>query len=288
MDKNFNPSEYVSSLAKELVENFSRANRGTTPYLVGSAKEKAIRDKLALLLPNFVGVGTGCIIDTFGSTSKQCDIVIYEKDFCPIFSINDNPESTYFPCEAVIAVGEIKSSLNSKELDDSFTKIRSVKSLKRFSAPFSKDGIGGFEYRTYGSKIIFSGIESEKYEQTEKYFDQIYGFILSEDITLKMETFLKKYIELIKQSESYLLPNMTLSLSNGLFLYLNKNTNKILNDRNGATTVYNFQKESTDFHYLLNRLSDIIYKGRTTNILPFKQYINSNDSKYLNGISLDL
>jgi hypothetical protein len=288
MDKTFNPSEYVTSLALELVDNFARANRGTTPHLVGSAKEKAVRDKLASLLPSFVGVGTGCIIDTFGNTSKQCDLVIYEKDFCPIFSINDNPDSTYFPCESVIAIGEIKTSLNTEQLTDSFSKVKSVKSLKRFSAPFSKGTIGGFEFRHYGSKMIITGVESEAYDQTLKHYDQIYSFILSEDIILNLDTFLTKYVELVRLSESHLLPNLTLSLKDGLFLYYDKNKNQFNVSKTGATTVFNAKTGSRDFHYLLNRLTEVIYHGRTTNVFPFKQYINPNDRLPLNGLSKDL
>lgn len=130
MDQTFNSKLFVQDLADDLVENFTKANKATTPTLVGSAKEKAVRKKLELLLPSIAGVGSGCVIDSHGLTSKQCDIVIYEKNFCPVFSINDNPETTYYPCESVIAVGEIKSAIGTKELIDSFAKIESVKNLK--------------------------------------------------------------------------------------------------------------------------------------------------------------
>lgn len=77
-----------------------------------------------------VGIGSGCIIDTSGIASNQTDIVLYEKDICPIFSVNDDPQATYFPCESVIAVGEIKSSLGTKELTDAVNKIASVKKIE--------------------------------------------------------------------------------------------------------------------------------------------------------------
>jgi hypothetical protein len=43
------------------------------------------------------------------------DFIIFEKNLCPVFSINDNPDTTYYSCEGVIAVGEIKSTLNNED-----------------------------------------------------------------------------------------------------------------------------------------------------------------------------
>ena len=283
MDKTFNPEEYVQSLAEELVENFANANRATTPQLVGSAKEKAVRMKLELLLPNFVGVGTGCIIDTSGQTSKQCDIVIYEKEFCPVFSINGNPETTYYPCESVIAIGEIKSSLNSEQLLDSFNKIKSVKSLKRHSTIPSASVIGGYEYRAYGSKLIITGVKEQEYNPIEKFNDQIYGFILTEDIPLKLDTFMTKYIELANETPDHLLPNLTMSINNGLFLYFNKKENQLFLTKKGADGIQNTKNPTGDFKYLLARLADIIYNGRTTNVIPFNEYIHPQSGTSLNG-----
>jgi hypothetical protein len=49
-----------------------------------------------------------------------------------VFSINGDPASTYIPCESVIAVGEIKSSLGTVEINDAVDKIAKVKSLRRY------------------------------------------------------------------------------------------------------------------------------------------------------------
>ena len=109
MEKSFNSVEFLKDLALELVENFARAGRATTPSLVGSARETAVRQKLEAVLPTAAGIGSGCVIDVNGRTSRQQDIVVYDKHVSPVFSINNNPESTYYPCESVIAVGEVKS-----------------------------------------------------------------------------------------------------------------------------------------------------------------------------------
>ena len=283
MEKSFNSKEYVQTLANELIESFAKANKATTPQLVGSAKEKIVRKQLELLLPNIVGVGTGCIIDADGHTSNQCDIVIYEKDFCPIFSINDNPETTYYPCESVIAVGEIKLSLNTDQLVDSFSKIKSVKSLKRrFSNPTPQQ-IGSYRFRSYGSRLIMDGAKDEAYNQELKYSDQIFAFILSEDIPLKTETFLEKYADLVNRSEAHLLPNITVSLDKGLFLFINQQKNKLYTARMNATGIQNLKNPNGDFQNLLDKLGHIIFHGRSTDVFPFKEYIHPSSSFPLNG-----
>lgn len=95
MENSFDLNSYLKYVAEELISNFSFAGQATTPGLVGSAREKATRQKLETLLPPLVGVGTGCIIDSYGKTSKQMDIVLYEKNLCPVYSINQTPETTY-------------------------------------------------------------------------------------------------------------------------------------------------------------------------------------------------
>ena len=169
MDKSFSSVEFLKGLAQELVDSFSRAGRATTPSLVGTAREHAVRQKLEAILPPVAGVGSGCVIDSLGSTSKQQDVVLFEKHLCPVFSINQTPDTTYYPCEGVIAVGEVKSGLDRKGLEDAFAKIRSVKQLERFNPdPMS--------WRKYGSGLAAAGAPSEEYEPSTKVSDQIYGW----------------------------------------------------------------------------------------------------------------
>ena len=108
------------------------------------------------LLPRGVGVGSGYVIDSYGNTSKQMDVFLYEREICPVFAINKDPASTYYPCEGVIAVGEVKTNINSRGLYYIFKKIKSVKELRRFAA-FSPSGMPGIEdyvaFRKYGSPL---------------------------------------------------------------------------------------------------------------------------------------
>ena len=70
------------------------------------------------------------------------DVILYERDLCPEFCINNSPETTYYPAEGVLAVGEIKSTIGKRELADSFEKLRSVKALQR---ALGSDGNSGHQ-----------------------------------------------------------------------------------------------------------------------------------------------
>ena len=95
----------------------------------GKARENALRSLLKNYLPKRIAIDTGYIIDTQGNTSKQMDVVIYDSTIATIFDVNG---IKYFPCEIVIAVGQVKSDINSRErLSAALLNIESVKKLDR-------------------------------------------------------------------------------------------------------------------------------------------------------------
>ena len=131
LESTFDADGFVRRIGERLVEQFNDARAATSPATVGEAMEQPVKDQLEQVLPRGTGVGSGFAIDSYGGTSRQTDIVLYEKDICPIFSINGTPATTYYPCECVIAVGEVKSSLDGPSLKDAFKKVASVKRLQR-------------------------------------------------------------------------------------------------------------------------------------------------------------
>ena len=275
MDNTFSAQLFVQELAQDLIDSFAKAGRATTPVLVGNARENAVRSKLEKLFPKSIGVSTGCVIDVENHTSKQTDIIIYEKDICPVFSINDTTESSYFPCESVIAVGEVKSTLGTNDLLDSFAKIESVKQLKRF-------GNEGNHYRSYCSRTIIVGAKEEKYDQINKPLDQIYGFIICEKIGLKIDTFIVKCLEEIKKRPSYVVPNIIVSLHDGVLIYMDLKKYRACTNPEGADSIYFVNTEGENFQQLLSNLHIIISDGRSTDVLPFNKYI-INDINYPSG-----
>ena len=107
MDSTFDPDAFVRRIGERLVDEFNDARAATTPGTVGSAMEQPVRKQLEQILPRGLAVGSGFVIDTYGGTSRQTDIVLYERDICPVFSINDTSETTYYPCECVVAAGPL-------------------------------------------------------------------------------------------------------------------------------------------------------------------------------------
>ena len=55
----------------------------------------------------------------------------------------------FYPCEGVFAVGEVKSTIGTKEAKDVIRKIASVRRLSRFARPDAR----GICFRPYGSRI---------------------------------------------------------------------------------------------------------------------------------------
>lgn len=218
MDTSFDSAKFVTSAGCDLVDEFEKARGSTTPELVASAMETAARRHLEQILPRGVAVGTGCVIDTYGNTSKQTDIVLYEQSICPIFRVNNDPKATYYPCEGVIAVGEIKSVIGKKELKDSFEKIASVKALKRnFEHPEYHDSEGKrlFGYRKYGEMagaIRNDIISNINYAPNNAEGSKIYGFILGDRLGVGVETMRVHYSQLVKESDIETCPNVTIFL----------------------------------------------------------------------------
>ena len=219
MPSTFDTREFIARLGYALIREFEEARQATTGPLIGSAIETPVRKRLEQVLPRGIAVGSGCVIDSYGICSKQQDVVLYERDACPVFSINDTPESTYYPCEGVIAVMEVKSSIGSAELEDSFEKVASVKRLQRF---FGEDqtvqGDSSLEpkYRRYQSAQMANLIRFTSQEDVESYgLDQILGVVLTERLKLKPETFRRKFAELARRFGDVYSPNMVEVLSGG-------------------------------------------------------------------------
>ena len=291
----FDYKNYINHLAEELIRNFDFASNATTPVLIGTAKEKEVAKKLEMLLPNSVGVGSGCIIDSYGNTSKQMDIIIYEKEFCPVFCINDSPETTYFPCEGVIAAGEIKSRLNTKELINIFEKSKSVKTLKRYS-PIEKSGLNGRDYhsyRSYNSNTSFDCAPEQDFNQRNKILDQIFCFALCGNLELKPATLIEKVDEQLKKCSEGNEINLISILKNGIVFYRNKAQNKIVYLKKDADSFYFLNRETENFQFLLSTLNQIfILSGRTVPTKAFNRYLNATNGIVIldgiNGINKDI
>jgi hypothetical protein len=144
----------------------------------GEAREHALIELLRKYLPSRVGVDRGFVVDAHGSESKQIDVVIYDRTVGTVFEING---VKFFPCETVIAVGEVKSDIDSTaKLSDALEKLASVKRLDRSNR--------GNNLPITGPGFSIQGI---RFDPATIYRDQIFGFIFTNS-SLSKENLIKQ------------------------------------------------------------------------------------------------
>jgi len=82
---------------------------------------------LKRFLPSTIHIGSGIIVDHFGSKSTHQNLILYRSDF-PIFP--STTESKTFLMESVLATIDILEPSSKLDLTQSFTNSASVKNLK--------------------------------------------------------------------------------------------------------------------------------------------------------------
>ena len=215
MDRSFDPDKFIRRIGERLIDKFKDAKTGTTPSTVGTAAEQPVRYQLEQILPRGIAVGEGFVIDSYGGTSRQQDVILYERDICPVFSVNKTPQATYYPCEGVIAVGEVKSSLDKASLSDAFQKVASVKQLRRHIVhefmPNPTTGEPIPSNRDYLTTHRDSIVDVNKDSGRQERFN-IFGFILAGELRLKHETVVTTFHNLSTEAGDCLSPNLLVSL----------------------------------------------------------------------------
>ena len=300
MQQSFDSRAFIDRIGKRLVDQFDEARMATTPSLVGGAMEKPVRDQLEQILPRGIAVGSGCVIDATGHTSKQQDIVLYEKDICPEFSINNTPETTYYPCEGVFAVGEVKSRLDNQTLTDAFHKIESVKCLQRTDIlhpiPIAETGRRFPIYRKYGSlhsDSILNSSERDKYDHR----NQIFGFILAGNLRVKIETLRNTYLDLTRLAGDPFAPNLLAVLTGEQLIWVNnKSPRRVYQQQDGKHILTQFhdtwdsapaaqnathlaiQQSDGPFRNLIDWIYNAYRVGETSETASFQNYIRGNNA----------
>lgn len=123
----FNTLFEASSLEMYLV--FLRSKSGGRPDEIGLPREHQVKVFLEEWLPSKYGLSKGYIISLSKDVSKECDIVVYDKDNCPKFVYDKTIGIQFFPKSEVFGTFEVKSTLSKNELKNSLKKISSVKEI---------------------------------------------------------------------------------------------------------------------------------------------------------------
>jgi len=117
--------EYMNDIIKHMGEK-------------GRANEKILRDMLIKFLPKKYHIGSGIIIDREGNSSKQCDVIIYDKEYHPDFF--GQRSTVLYPVDVVYASIEVKTTLDQTEIKNAIENIISVKSLNLIPDPIPLSG----------------------------------------------------------------------------------------------------------------------------------------------------
>ncbi len=145
----------------------------------GEAREAALIDLLRKYLPARVGVDRGFVIDAASVESRQIDVVIFDRTVGTVFEVSG---VKYFPCESVLAVGEVKANIDSSaDLRDALEKLKSVKLLDRSNS---------------NTNMLVTGpgisIPLNPFDPSKNHRDQILGFVFTSG-SLSKETTIDEF-----------------------------------------------------------------------------------------------
>lgn len=184
------------SEAAELLRAEFEYVRKTNPHPgeKGAEVEEVLKDFLNQHLPQRFRAGSGKVIDVANSLSLQQDVIVYDALSSPLYRYADRMQIV--PMDAVAAVVEVKSTLDKGELEDAYRKIASCKALQK--RPISDEQRqhlpGGLSEGTMGIVFGFRAGASLK--------------ALAENV-----------VELNRQYESHLWPEMIVVLDEGVISY---------------------------------------------------------------------
>lgn len=143
----------MDSIAKKMQIDYENLTKQIEHKgLKGRAREIVIKHFLKDYLSPFLGVESGEIISSKGDVSREIDVVIFDRLRCPVFLRED--EVHIFPIESVYAVIEVKSFLDSRELEDCVEKVQSVKRMPKL-AYFGEGGAIKRSFSLFGRKYEY-------------------------------------------------------------------------------------------------------------------------------------
>jgi hypothetical protein len=279
MRNTFNPKEYLQGLSVDLVNAFDKAGQTTHPGAVGSGREKSVRDQLQRVLPSGVGVGSGFVIDSYGNTSAQCDIIIYERDLALKFAPNDDDLYVFFNCECVIAVGQVKSDASLSEVRASIRNLKSVRELTRLQQYSREKSLcpNSSCFRRYLSVMSIEGAIDEQYNPILKSSDQIFTFMICKSLKTVTQSILQALNEEAKEKKFF--PNRFLSTDNqyGFWLHRSSDSNATVSFSAIDGNSFTVQRVDCALGQLVMELIAFINSGRTVPLNNAAYLLNLKD-----------
>ncbi|MGA2540681.1 MAG: DUF6602 domain-containing protein [Verrucomicrobiota bacterium] len=240
--------------AKDMATNLRRRLLAHSGEL-GTAREQIIREFLGTYLPKRFEVSTGFAFDCTGRMSKQLDIVIFDSQVCPRF---EAPGGKFlFPCEAILAVGQVKSSLTSRQkFRGVLDNLSSVKVLDRSA--------NGAAYDTRFNETLCP---------SENHLHQIFTFLFVTGEAMNPQTLGLTLLEDAFAMPVEYLPNVILALNRYLITYCCDNgvCPNVMDARGVAIqSTENPSDALLRFYLLLGQALNVI----RTSALPYWEYLS--------------
>lgn len=171
------------------------------PGELGTDREEVVRSFLRAYLPKRFEISTGFVFDANGALSKQIDVIIADSAVGAHFETVGG--TRYFPCESVVAVGQIKSSLTSEaKLHEALDNLESVKSLDRSARGKA-----------------FDTRYNESIDPMSNYLHQIFSFVLVTGRSISETAIQMSILDYITKREASLWPNVFLALDKYLLTF---------------------------------------------------------------------
>lgn len=271
----FDPAKYIQNLGERIVLEFEHAGLGGHPMFKGTARENPVRRQLERLMQGFVYVGSGILIDTFAGRSNQQDIVLYEGNLCPSYSINETPDATFFPIEGVIAVGEVKSRLDKATLFDALDKLNSARKLRRFAPKSADFGEVACRFRLYGQIGEYAARSNSEFDQFGKFRDGIYSFLLCGSFETGVASILDNMIAYARVNGVNSLPNTIVSLKDGYIKHIELEKWVLTAASQQANGLAFIPEVHKGFVSLVNSLRQHVREGRTVPLSSYDRYLAS-------------
>lgn len=267
---------------KEIIENIigdinEAKRKSKSIHTAGNIKssgdevENLIREKISLFLPERYLVKQGHIINSEGKVSNQFDIIIFDRLNTPKFFESKN-ETVFYPIESVLAVGEIKKTLRSKDPIEFGKKIRYLKEdMQRKLIENTAFG------NNFSNKTLISDLVNMTSER--KFKNPLFSFIFAIDE--------EKIENLEVSSDHKYMPNDIYILNFGYYLFgeiVNGRIVPLLEDENPAIkTLIEVKKAGINcIGTLLNQLINHLNK---CHIEPFSisNYMDVKNDFRING-----
>lgn len=194
----------IKQIEKEVSELRKNENH---PKVKGDLLEGILKDTLLKVLPEYVGVGKGFIIDS-KNKSNEIDIVLYNKNCLQPVFISESEKIGYFPIESVVYVIEVKAVYNSQNIQESIDKALKLRSEMNFNGHCCF-----FAYKSELGKDIWEYLEEKEYLGLINVFcvlDKVYSYYNETFVLCEKCSFSKKIykhwkgVELKKVEETFL------------------------------------------------------------------------------------